>query len=172
MGDLVTVVAYLTAAFLSARAAAKAGSDREPRGKTFWLIITALLFILGVNKVLDLQTLFTTAGRAHAKANGWFEKRREVQFYFVLSLGGVTALAGIAMVWFTRRSGTAVKLALVGLFFIGLFVFLRAASFHHFSEILSDNWTTLDRWLLHELVGILTVSSAAMLYIQYPQSRT
>ena len=122
MADWVTVAAYLLAALLSARAARHAGLRRQARDSMFWRITAVLLVLLGINELLDLQTLLTSIGRAHAKANGWYGEHRRAQHIFVIALGLAAVFAGICMLWLTRRTHASVRLALVGLVFIGLFV--------------------------------------------------
>ena len=136
LADWVTVVTYLIAALLSAAAAGEAGVRRETHERRFWRITAVLLVFFGINELLDMQTLLTSVGRAHAIANDWYDQRRSVQLVLVIILCVAAAFAGTVTLWLTRRSRVAIRLALAGLFFIGLFVLLRAASFHHLDEIL------------------------------------
>lgn len=164
MADWVTVAAYLVAALLSVRAARQAALRREASERSFWRISTMLLVLLGINELLDLQTLLTAVARANAEANGWYGYHRQVQYMFVVALAVAAAIAGLAMLWLTRRSHAAVRLALVGLVSIGLFVLLRAASFHHLDEMLGRGWPAFNWGSLQEMAGILTVAGAALLY--------
>lgn len=164
MADWVTVAAYLLAASLSALAAGHARLRREARDGMFWRITAVLLILLGINELLDLQALLTSVGREYAKANGWYGEHRRVQYVFVMALGVAAAVAGIAMLWLTRRAHGAVRLALAGLVFIGLFVLLRAASFHHLDDILGGGAPTFNWGSLQELAGVLIVAAAAALY--------
>lgn len=162
IADWVIVAAYVIAASLSARAArhAEAGS----RDSMFWRIIAMLLVLLGINELLDLQTLLTVVGREHAKANGWYEDRRWVQYVFVLALGAAAVLAGVALLRLIGRTHASVRLALAGLILIGLFVLLRAASFHHLNEILGRGAPEFSWGSVQEAAGILIVAIAAELY--------
>jgi len=164
MADLVTVAAYLLAALLSARAAGHARLRRQARDSMFWRITAVMLVLLGINEVLDLQTLLTSVGRAHAKAKGWYGEHRRVQYLVVIALEVAAVFAGIAMLWLTRRTHAAVRLALAGLVFIGLFVLLRAASFHHLDEILGRGAPEFNWGSLQEMAGILIVAAAAAFY--------
>ena len=171
MADWVTVTAYLLAALLSARAARNAWLRREERDRLFWRIAAVLLVFLGINELLDLQTLLTSIGRAHAKANGWYGEHRHVQQVFVMALGLAAVCAGIALLWLTRRTHFAVRLAFAGLVFIGLFVLLRAASFHHLDQILGRGVPAFNWGSLQEMAGILVVAGAAALYARKPRRR-
>jgi hypothetical protein len=123
------------------------------------------MVLLGINELLDLQTLLTLAGRAHAKANGWYPEHRRVQLFFVVGLAAVALTAGMAMLWLIRRAPAAVRLALAGLIFIGLFVLLRAASFHHMDRYLGYGFASFNWGSVQEMAGILIVAVAAILYI-------
>lgn len=165
MADWVTVAAYLLAAIFCAQAARHAWIRREMRDRIFWNITAILLIFLGVNELLDLQTLLTTLGRAHAKANGWYGDHRRIQYFFVIGLSVTAVLVGIAAVLLIRRTHPAMRLALAGLVFIGVFVILRAASFHHLDDILGSGAPEFNWGSIQEMTGILIVGMAAALYV-------
>ncbi len=171
LADWVTVAAYLLAAFLSARAARHAWLRRQPGERLFWQFTTLLLVLLAINELLDLQTLLTSLARAHAKANGWYGEHRRVQHLFVIALALAALFAGIGMLWLTRRSHLAVRLAAIGLGFIGLFILLRAASFHHLDEILGSGAAVFNLGSLQEMAGILIVAGAGALYARTSRGR-
>jgi hypothetical protein len=171
VADWGTVTAYLIAAILAARAAGTARLARQARDRTFWSITAPLLVFLGVNELLDLQALLTSVGRAHAEANGWYGERRHVQYAFLLALGVLAVCSGTVMLWLTRRTHLSVRLALAGLFFIGLFVLIRAASFHHADEVLGRGPAVFNWGSLQELMGIIVIGAAAALYTRNVGSR-
>lgn len=166
--DWVTVAAYLLAAAMSLRAALSASMIREARECRFWKIVAGLLIFLAINELLDLQTLLTIAGRAQAKADGWYGSHRAAQYAFVIALAVAATGAGLAMLWLTRRADFAVRVALVGLAFIGTFVLLRAASFHHLDDLLGGGAPQFNWGSVQEMVGIAVVAYAAA---RYPRSR-
>jgi hypothetical protein len=55
-------------------------------------------------------------------------------------------------------------LALAGLVLIGLFVLLRAASFHHLDQLLSGGSIVLSLGVAQEIAGILVVATGAAIY--------
>lgn len=167
--DWVTVAAYLLATALTLRAASHASKSRQPRERRFWQIVAGLLVFLAINELLDLQTLLTIAGRAHAKASGWYGSHRAAQYAFVIMLTCATAGAGLTMLWLTRRADFAVRVALVGLAFIGLFVILRAASFHHLDKLLGGGAPQFNWGSLQEMIGIAIVAYAAARYPRKPR---
>ncbi len=162
--DWITVTAYLIAAILSIQAAQQAWLRRESRDTLFWRVTVVLLLFLSVNELLDLQTLLTAIGRQYAVQNGWYEERRQVQYLFIIGLSGLGVIAGIFMLWWTRHTDNAVRFALAGLALIGLFILFRAASFHHFDELLGRGNPAFNLGSIQEIAGILIVASSAILY--------
>lgn len=164
LADWITVAAYLLGALLSARASRHAWLQRIPRETLFWRLTAALLLFLAINELLDLQTLLTMIGRAHAKAHGWYPQHRRIQYIFVIALAFGALLFGAVMLWLTRQMHAGIRLALAGLLFIGLFILLRAASFHHLDDILGRGATEFPLGSIQEMVGILIVAAAALFY--------
>mgnify|MGYP003381904451 CR=1 FL=1 len=164
MADWVTVAAYFLAAILCWRAERHAWLQRSSREKIFWRSTAIFLVLLGINELLDLQTLLTMIGRAHAKANGWYPDHRRIQYLFIVALAIGALCLGAALLWLTRRMHYSVRLALGGLVFIGLFILLRAASFHHLYEILGRGAADFPLGWIQEMAGILLVAAAALLY--------
>ena len=68
------------------------------------------------------------------------------------------------MLWLTRNTHIAMRMALSGLAFIGLFVLFRAASFHHFDEFLGRGNPAFNLGTTQEMLGILIVASSAAFY--------
>jgi hypothetical protein len=164
LADWVTAAAYGFAAPLCVRASGHARRTRHGSEGAFWSASAVLLVLLAINELLDLQNLVTEAGRAHAKANGWYGERRQVQYLFVVALGVAAVFVGATTLWLTRRAHAAVRLALFGFVFIGLFVLIRAASFHHVGELLNKGGPEFTWASLQEITGILIVAAAAALY--------
>jgi hypothetical protein len=160
-----TVFAYAVAALLAGWTAIKVGRDRVletgARVRTIWILVAILLAFLCINKQLDLQSLFTDMARAVFKAHGWYDERREVQWWFVL---GALVFSGAFGVWFTWRFRSFWKshtLLVVGLFVLLTFIVVRAISFHHVDQFLRIRLEGVKmNWLL-ELTGILLISVAA-----------
>ena len=156
-----TVVAYVSAAFLCWLAAMRAQAvDRRAYG--FWLIFTGFMLMLGINKQLDVQSLFTAMLKQFAKSTGWYEDRRIFQFIFIFVIGffGI-AFAILAWIW-TNRTLPQHRLSLVGGIFLLCFIVIRAASFHHFDEILGRPVAFLRINHILELGGIACVALGAL----------
>lgn len=162
--DWLNVAAYLSAAAACMGAGRTAWIIRQQRDRVFWLLAAGALLFLGVNELLDLQALLTAVGRAHAKANGWYGQHRQVQYVFLVGLTAVSVLIAIGVLILTRRARASVRVALIGLGFIGLFVLYRAASFHHLDELLGRKTFGFVWGDTQELIGIIVVGLAAIAY--------
>jgi hypothetical protein len=165
-----TVFAYFVALVLAFRAARTApfetGGPWKLTGRKFWWFMTGLLLCMGINKQLDLQTWFTLTGKAMAKSEGWYERRRIFQGLFIaaISLGGIAATAAVLCILRTRLKEFG--LAIIGIIFLGCFIVVRAASFHHVDQLLLSRIGGLRiNWIL-EVGGIIWVGLAAWLAIK------
>jgi hypothetical protein len=130
----VVVVIYVLAILVALRNLVAARRSGQPAD--FWGLLAVMLLLLGVNKQLDLQVWLTEAGRDLALSQGWYERRRLVQWIFV-------AVLLVAMVFSILRVRERwadlwhqYRLVCAGVCLLLLFVFLRAASFQHVDELL------------------------------------
>jgi hypothetical protein len=181
-----TVVAYFVAAWLCLRAfkSEKRGPDRPyrqaipalvrvlkkhwpsppapARRAALWLVLAFVLGALGVNKQLDLQTLFTEIGRSMAVEGGWYESRRIVQAIFIAMVLGFGAFFVAVLWWLTRGQLRDFRLTLFGFALLVSFVVIRAMSFHHVDIIIGmDVGGVRVNWML-ELGGLgIVIASAA-----------
>ena len=91
-----TVAGYAMAALACWRVASRSSGNRAERShadRRTWLMVSMLMTFLCVNKQLDLQSLGTEIGRAIARASGWYEERRALQFWFVIGAAALTVSA-------------------------------------------------------------------------------
>jgi len=157
----ITVAAYFLAAFLTFRAAKSSDVIRERRQKFFWLVLSVILVLLGINKQLDLQTLLTLTMRKLAIYEGIYEKRRVLQAFFIVIVALCGAAGFMIMSRLAKSRAPEVKLGLAGLFFLIVFIVIRAASFHHIDAFLKhDIGGFRMNWVL-ELGGISLIGIAA-----------
>lgn len=170
-----TVAAYFVTAILCWKAAIKARTSNPGSGSrkaaNLWLLLFALLLCLGINKQLDLQTWFTVLGKKIAIEQGWYERRRVVQAFFVLMLSAGGLLLAL-LVWRSARGSLRQHAwALFGGIFLLAFVVIRASSFHHVDQMLGFRLAGLKmNWLL-ELSGIGCIAIAAARELRH-NSRT
>ncbi|MDJ0658459.1 MAG: hypothetical protein QNJ42_03105 [Crocosphaera sp.] len=154
---LLTVFAYFSTAFCCFKCGQKNKKDTW-----IWWGLGLILFLLGINKQLDLQSWFTMVGKRIAIEQGWYEQRRLVQKDFIV---GLIAIAGASFMFLIQGMGTKIKqfmLPLIGLTFLLIFIIIRATSFHHVDQLL--NWELAGfrlNWLL-ELGGISCITIAAI----------
>jgi len=125
-----------------------------------------MLFALGINKQLDLQSLLTAIGKYYAHRDGWYEHRRVIQISMIMGiLLSMTVITG----WFLFYVRTILKtnwLAVVGLSFLLVFVMVRATSFHHMDILINTtNLGVRMNWVL-ELIGIVCIGYSALSVIR------
>jgi uncharacterized MnhB-related membrane protein len=152
------VLGYLTGTYLCYR---RYRSTALPRERIFWALAAATMLAMGVNKQLDIQTTLTDIGRTWAREGGWYEQRRAVQEVFVLMVTISMAAVSAALVWLVRGLQAAVLTALAGLCLLGLFILIRAASFHHIDIAMRIGILGLKLHTVLELMGIATVIAGA-----------
>jgi hypothetical protein len=139
--------------------------DRVPvqvRARALWLVLALLLFFLGINKQLDLQTIVTEVGRIVARSGGWYDRRRGVQIFFILTVLAA-GLWGLRTVWLLARGNVVeMRAVLLGTILLVCFVVIRAASFHHVDILLGHEIAGVRlNWIL-ELGGISIIALGAI----------
>ena len=163
----VTVVLYVAAALTCMvvarrlRPQVKAGEVSQ-REFWAWSLFSFFLWLLAVNKQLDFQTALTEIGRMLARKQGWYGSRFHVQKMFIAGLCGVGLSCVVTLLVVLRGLGVAVKVAALGMCFIGVFVLIRASSFHRVDQFLGHRLVHLRmNWIL-EMGGILVVLGGAL----------
>jgi hypothetical protein len=125
-----------------------------------WLGLAVVMLALGINKQLDLQSLFTDVGRVIARSEGWYEQRRGVQALFIGGVSATAVLVLLALVWATRGRLRDLRPVLAGLVLVVAYVVVRATSLHAvdifiFTELFGMRWN----WIL-ELGGLALMAGA------------
>ena len=154
----ITVAAYLFAMLLCYLCQRKAqpGPTRQ-----FWLVMALTMGALGINKQLDLQTLFTQVGRDMALHYGWYGSRRTVQAIFIGALVVAGLLARVSLMRRLQGLDVYARRAASGLVVLGIFVLVRAASFHHVDVLLGFTLENIRLNVVLELSGIVIIAVAA-----------
>jgi hypothetical protein len=156
-----TVGSYFVCAILSL-IAAFGNRIADRRAASFWRMVGVLMILLGINKQLDLQSLFTEMGRQIARAQGWMDQRQIVQLWFIVAFGTAALASFFLFVRIKRDLFGRFKLAFTGLFFLLSFIVIRAAGFHHFDVMLGFRlFGAKMNWLL-ELTGIYLIFIAGL----------
>ena len=161
----ITTIAYLLAIICSFRKAriikAQGGTTRP------WLLLAVLLFLLGINKQLDLQSWFTQVARDSAYANGWYEHRRVVQVAFIGALGFGMLMVLLSLRLFLANSWRYYKLVCVGIILLCLFVLIRAASFHHVDILIYYSILGIKINVILELSAIFLIIIGCIYHKKY-----
>lgn len=130
--------------------------------RKFWFCISLLVFGLGINKQLDLQTWLTEFGRDMAMLHGWYSYRRMVQFGFIAGLMVLGLLCALGMARWARLADQYAVRAAIGLAILLVFVLMRATSFHHLDRLLGIELATNVTFnAAFELVGVCVIGWAA-----------
>jgi hypothetical protein len=166
-----TVAAYGLAAIVAYFAARRAG--RAPGlamgSRTTWLLVSALMTFLCLNKQLDLQSLFTDIGRVFSHRQGWYEDRREFQKWFVIGVLALSCVTALVTIIVFHKFWRYHFLLACGLAFMLTFIVVRAISFHHVDAFLRSRVGGAKlNWVL-ELTGIALVMIAAFRDWRFPR---
>ncbi|MCC6694585.1 MAG: hypothetical protein IT365_03040 [Candidatus Hydrogenedentes bacterium] len=165
MGWAITI-GYLASA-VSCAAVAIRDALRQPRPATrhtwrFWVILSAMLLLLGLNKQLDLQTWLWLAGRSIAREQGWYEQRRWVQVAFTagIAISGIVLLA--ALFKFSYLGHGRYLVALTGVTFLVCFIVIRTISIENVDRFLGIPVGPMNVNRLLEAAGIVLVLAASL----------
>jgi len=162
-GGWATVFLYVVATLSCLRTTLAMRGARLPVGETFafWRNVTILFVALGINKQLDLQTLFTEIGRVVARDYGWYGQRADVQIAFII-LVGLSALGTVVfMTARLRRAPASTAVTFFGVAFLLAFIFVRAGSFHHIDRFIHTSIFGFQwNWVL-EIGGICLVMAGS-----------
>ena len=124
-----------------------------------WLLLATILFALGINKQLDLQSLVTDLGRVFAYLTGIYGERRLFQVLFIILIGICCFFAAIRLWRMTQGELRDFRLSLVGVCLLLAFIFIRASSFHGMDAFLGLSLVGVRmNWVL-ELSGIGLVAA-------------
>ena len=152
-----TVVLYFLGAWQCYRVATIFTIKLRPYEGVIWWTLVYGLLALGINKQLDLQSALTEIGRILATQQGWYEKRYKVQVIFIYGVAAFATLATIALAFVARKAPVATLFTLAGCVFLLTFIFIRAASFHHFDLYINSVFLGLRmNWIL-EIGGIFII---------------
>ncbi len=162
-----TVLNYALACWMTVRAARS-----DWRNARFWALVAIAMLVLGVNKQLDLQSLFTAIFRQNAIDYGWYGHRRALQKTFIEATVIIAALVVAILAYHFRKSDRTVIGAICGLGLLGAFIAARAASFHHMDQLLDLRFLALRMNHILENAGIAVIAASAALAVRRRTGRT
>ena len=159
-----TVAGYIVAAISCGRTALQTPITPGParNRRLTWLVMTAVMAALALNKQLDLQSLLTDIGRVAARHQGWYAERRSFQKWLVL---GTLAGAGLTVSFLIFRFQAFWKqnvLLAAGIALLTTFIIVRAISFHHVDTLLKTKVVGIKLNWAFELGGIAIITLAAI----------
>jgi hypothetical protein len=164
MGVIIFVCYFIGAAVCGVRAWRCLHTPALRKGHfRFWVFCGFALVLFGLNKQLDLHQLISQLGRDWARADGWYQDRREIQSLFMKCLAGAAAVTLLAILWALRGMTFRYYIALLGLMFLGFYVLIRTASFHNVDQFLGLGTEGFRLAWLVELGGIAITAVAAAL---------
>jgi predicted RNA-binding Zn-ribbon protein involved in translation (DUF1610 family) len=151
----VIALLYLIAAV---RCIYKAKASKQFGGNyQFWLYLAAFLFLLGINKQLDLQSLLAELAQDSAKAHGWYAIRKPVQIAFIALLGVGMLITILSFRMFLASTWHNYKITWLGIILLNLFILLRAMSFQHFDMFINRSVYGINFNELLEICAILLI---------------
>lgn len=129
--------------------------------KFFWFLIGLFLILMGINKQLDLQTLFIQTAKHLSIEYGWYEHRHKVVLGFIaaLLLWGAASQAWLYSVM--EKLDRYEKLALFGLGILFVFIAARAAAFQHMDIFANSKMLAQRMYWAMEMSGIVCIAAAA-----------
>lgn len=161
----VTVAAYFIVAAICLKATLLSKSDTNKSLKNLWLFLTFFLIALGINKQLDLQTIFTLFGKNLVIEQGWYNDRYIFQIGFIIFIGlsGVVGLTALLKKY--KHINTEIKIALVSCIILFIFILIRAISFHYMDFFINMEIVGIKiNWLI-ELSSLIIIGYAGIVHL-------
>ena len=160
---LITSIACLLAARQLSRLHSQALRRFDPKSEaTFWLVLAFIMFLLGINKQADLQSLITLYGRDLLKYVGLYHVQRTIQIVFIATVAIIAMISVLISLWSVRRWTWPSHFASLGLGIQAAFIVIRAASFHHVDSLLGQRMASVKINLIVESIGLLLMLLAAV----------
>lgn len=152
-----TVIGYFVCALFCLRTWLSSGlvfQHYRKRQAYLWIALSLLMVALGLNKQLDLQTLFTEVARYLSHEQGWYEQRRYYQRLFIYAVMGLSLVLVMLLTLLYRPVLTDYLFAIAGVTLLFAFIVIRAASFHDFDLFINVRVVGLRMNSILELSGI------------------
>ncbi len=140
-----TFLVYLFAAWLCAAnarrsaALADAGARKVALARSrrrFWVVLAALIALLGLTRQLDLQALAAQVTRGLLHQDGVYDERGGLQIGLIAAIG-IFGMIGLLVALFSfRRAEASVLVALVGAILLASFTLIRTISLHDVDQLL------------------------------------
>lgn len=114
----------------------RGGSRSADRWPPFWLTTFAVVAVLCLGRILELDSLVTDLGRSQARLAGWYRTRRGVQAVLVGGVATAWAIAVLTAIWrVPERRRRYLPTALVIVTMV-CFAAVRLVSLHQVDSVL------------------------------------
>ena len=133
--------------------------------RLFWWGLAFIMFIMGMNKQLDLQCLFIAVVKKMALDQGWYSQRQILQIFFVVFVTVFGLILMIFLGWKLKRLWRQYGLALLGILLLVAFVAVRASPVNHVAKNPSCRMVLGVINSVLELTGIGLVGISALMCI-------
>ena len=125
--------------------------------------ITALIFLLGINKQLDFQMLLTDFAREFVKVKGMYVNRKPFQIQ-IISIFASIGIGILTFILYTLRfAPKRMWLALVGISILFSFTIIRLISLHNIESFVSKSFLGIRIVDALEISGISIILFSVIL---------
>jgi hypothetical protein len=131
--------------------------DQKNRLVCFFIFYSGLILFLGVNKQLDLQTLFTDVFRIISKEEGWYSERKFFQKKFIVFISTFGLLSFLLMSIWLRSFFKRIAILLLGICALIGFILIRAASLHYMDFALRDKFYDIKLYAIIEVTALAII---------------
>lgn len=131
-----------------------------------WKWITAFLFVMGINKQLDLQILVTMAGSFVANHLGFIDYRREIQKALAVTIFVGLSFSGVVILLRARAVLRQCLIELIGVATLAFFALVRVGSISHLHKATAFEYHKGVRIHGLELLGLVVILIALIAHIK------
>jgi hypothetical protein len=132
--------------------------------RIYWLILSILLTFLGINKQLDLQTLFTQVGKEFVTSIGLYSYRLLIQLPIAIIFISVMILFGNKIARIPSSNPMIRAISTGGTILLLIFIAIRTLSMHHIDHLLSISLYNFALNQFLEFTAILFIFLGALLF--------
>ena len=132
------------------------------RERRIWLMISILLFALGISRLLDLQTAVADVGRSIAFFEGWYGRRRVFQLAFIAGVSLTCLVIARAFLIWARQTPFPTWLGATAAILVLGYALIRAASLHQIDVFISQKIFLFRLNWVFEMGGTAVVILASM----------
>jgi hypothetical protein len=166
-----TTILYLLAAYFSHQvwkgmALRPSRSSRPSNDRRGWALTSAVMFVLGLNKQLDLQTTLQEVGIRLVVFLELYEYHRKVQVAVFLTAALVALGVGIATLPILLKAPPRLRIALLGVGIVASYIVLKAALIQKISARLGNS---AIEWIEPAGVSLCLIAALSMRRVGQPR---